>query len=143
MHESAPRTAQTVIRQISSQSVETICDSILRDFAKKKILVLAPLIQRKKGTHEKIFEQIKRDGYSRMRVDGEVLGLDEPVSLERQKWHSIEIVVDRIKVTRPERSRLFEAVQTAINASKGDVIIASDGYRGDIFTAKRLSRIVA
>ena len=114
-------------RQISSQSVETICDSILRDFAKKKILVLAPLIQRKKGTHEKIFEQIKRDGYSRMRVDGEVLGLDEPVSLERQKWHSIEIVVDRIKVTRPERSRLFEAVQTAINASKGDVIIASDG----------------
>lgn len=114
-------------RQISSQSVETICDSILRDFAKKKILVLAPLIQRKKGTHEKLFEQIKRDGYSRMRVDGEILGLDEQVSLERHKWHSIEIVVDRITVTRPERSRLFEAVQTAINASKGDVIIASDG----------------
>ena len=114
-------------RQISSQSVETICDSILRDFAKKKILVLAPLIQRKKGTHEKLFEQIKRDGYSRMRVDGEIFGLDEQVSLERHKWHSIEIVVDRITVTRPERSRLFEAVQTAINASKGDVIIASDG----------------
>ena len=124
-------------RKISSQSVETMCDSILRDFARKKILVLAPLIQRKKGTHEKLIEQIKRDGYSRMRVNGEVLGLDEPVSLERQKWHSIEIVVDRITVTRPERSRLFEAVQTAINASKGDVIIAADGGGSEAIFSQR------
>ena len=114
-------------RKISSQSVETICDSILKDFAGQKILILSPLIQRKKGTYEKLFEQIKKDGYSRIRLDGEILSLDEqfPI-LDRQKWHNIEIVVDRIQTEKSERSRLFEAIQTAIKASKGDVMISSE-----------------
>ena len=59
-------------RKISSQSVETICDSILKDFIGQKILILSPIIQRKKGTYEKLFEQIKKDGYSRIRLDGEI-----------------------------------------------------------------------
>ncbi|MEK6932032.1 MAG: excinuclease ABC subunit UvrA, partial [Thermoproteota archaeon] len=63
-------------RKISSQSIETICDSILKDFAGQKILILSPIIQRKKGTYEKLFEQIKKDGYSRIRLDGEILSLD-------------------------------------------------------------------
>ena len=63
----------------------------------KKILVLAPLIQRKKGTYEKLFEQIKKDGYSRIRLDNEIIVLDEEIPrLDKQKWHWIEIVVDRI-----------------------------------------------
>jgi len=114
-------------RKISSQSVETICDSILRDFADQKILILSPIIQRKKGTYEKLFEQIKKDGYSRIRLNGEILSLDETIPpLDRQKWHNIEIVVDRIQTEKSERSRLFEAIQTAIKASKGDVMISSD-----------------
>jgi len=114
-------------RKISSQSVETICDSILKDFAEQKILILSPIIQRKKGTYEKLFEQIKKDGYSRIRLDGEILSLDEefPI-LDRQKWHNIEIVVDRIQTEKSERSRLFEAIQTAIKASKGDVMVSSE-----------------
>lgn len=114
-------------RKISSQSVETICDSILKDFAGQKILILSPIIQRKKGTYEKLFEQIKKDGYSRIRLDGEILSLDEQFpALDRQKWHNIEIVVDRIQTEKSERSRLFEAIQTAIKASKGDVMISSE-----------------
>ncbi|EGP94024.1 excinuclease ABC subunit UvrA [Nitrosarchaeum koreense] len=114
-------------RKISSQSVETICDSILRNFADQKILILSPIVQRKKGTYEKLFEQIKKDGYSRIRLNGEILSLDEPISpLDRQKWHNIEIVVDRIQAEKSERSRLFEAIQTAIKASKGDVMVSSD-----------------
>jgi len=114
-------------RKISSQSVETICDSILRDFADQKILILSPIVQRKKGTYEKLFEQIKKDGYSRIRLNGEILSLDEPIPpLDRQKWHNIEIVVDRIQAEKSERSRLFEAIQTAIKASKGDVMVSSD-----------------
>lgn len=114
-------------RKISSQSVETICDSILRDFADQKILILSPIVQRKKGTYEKLFEQIKKDGYSRIRLNGEILSLDETIPpLDRQKWHNIEIVVDRIPAEKSERSRLFEAIQTAIKASKGDVMISSD-----------------
>ena len=114
-------------RKVSTQSIERICDSILKDFAGKKILVLAPLVQRKKGTYEKLFEQTKKDGYSRIRLNGEILSLDDEIPLlDRQKWHNIEVVVDRIVAEKSERSRLFEAIQTAIKASKGDVMIVSD-----------------
>lgn len=114
-------------RKISTQSIDAICDSVIKDFANSKILVMAPVIQHKKGTYEKLFEQIKRDGYSRIRLDGQTITLegDIPV-LDKQKWHNIEIVVDRIKVQKAERSRLFEAIQTAIKAAKGDVMISSE-----------------
>lgn len=120
-------------RKISNQSVESICDSILRDFDGKKILVLAPIIQRKKGTYEKLFEQIKKDGYSRVRLDGQITQIDETPTLDRQKWHNIEIVVDRISVTKSEKSRLFEAIQTAIKAAKGSALI-SDESQDKIFS---------
>ena len=114
-------------RKISTQSVERICDSVLKDFLGQKILILSPLIQRKKGTYEKLFEQIKKDGYSRIRLNGEILSLDDGIPpLDRQKWHNIEIVVDRISTSKSERSRIFEAIQTAIKASKGDVMISSE-----------------
>jgi excinuclease ABC subunit A len=114
-------------RKISSQSIETICGSVLKDFDGKKILILSPIIQRKKGTYEKLFEQIKKDGYSRIRLNGEILSLDEEIPpLDRQKWHNIEIVVDRIHAEKSEKSRLFEAIETAIKASKGDVMISSE-----------------
>ena len=114
-------------RKISTQSIETICDSVLKDFSGKKILILSPLIQRKKGTYEKLFEQIRKDGYSRIRLNGEILSLDDEIpTLDRQKWHNIEIVVDRIQTEKSERSRLFEAIQTSIKASKGDVMITSE-----------------
>jgi excinuclease ABC subunit A len=120
-------------RKISNQSVESICDSILRDFDGKKILVLAPIIQRKKGTYEKLFEQIKKDGYSRIRLDGQTTQIDETPSLDRQKWHNIEIIVDRIGVSKSEKSRLFEAIQTALKAAKGSVLI-SDESKDEIFS---------
>lgn len=113
-------------RKISNQSVESICDSVLRDFDGKKILVLSPIIQRKKGTYEKLFEQIKKDGYSRIRLDGQITQLDEIPVLDRQKWHNIEIVVDRINVAKSEKSRLYEAIQTALKAAKGSVLISDD-----------------
>ena len=114
-------------RKVSTQSVERICDSVLKDFSGKQILILAPIIQRKKGTYEKLFEQIKKDGYSRIRLNGEVLSLDNEIPpLDRQKWHNIEVVVDRMTTEKSERSRLFEAIQTAIKASKGDVMIVTD-----------------
>ena len=114
-------------RKISSQSVERICDSVLKDFDGQKILILSPIIQRKKGTYEKLFEQIKKDGYSRIRLNGDILSLDEEIPpLDRQKWHNIEIVVDRIQAEKSEKSRLFEAIQTAIKTSKGDVMISSE-----------------
>ena len=114
-------------RKISSQSAETIRDSILKDFAGQKILVLAPIIQRKKGTYEKLFEQIKKDGYARIRLDGDIIPLDEEIPLlDKQKWHNIEIIVDRITAEKSEKSRLFEAIQTALKSAKGSVMISSE-----------------
>ncbi len=114
-------------KKISSQSAETISDSILRDFSGREIMLLSPIIRRKKGTYEKLFEQVRRDGYSRIRVDGEVIPLaDEIAPLDRQKWHNIEIIVDRLKAAKPERSRLFEGIQSALKASKGYVMVSSD-----------------
>ena len=114
-------------RKISSQSIESITDSVIKEFSQKKILVLAPLIQRKKGTYEKLFEQIKKDGYSRARVNGDIISLeDEFPVLDRQKWHNIEITVDRIIASKAEKSRIFESVQTALKAASGSVLIATD-----------------
>ena len=114
-------------RKISNQSVESICESVFKDFDEKQILILAPLIQRKKGTYEKLFEQMKKDGYSRARVDGQIIVLEDEIpSLDRQKWHNIEIVVDRLKASKAEKSRLFEAIQTGLKAAKGSVLVSSD-----------------
>ena len=113
--------------EISTQSIDTICDTVLKDFDATKILVMAPIIQRKKGTYEKLFKQIKKDGYSRIRIDGEIVLLDDDqqiAPLDKQKWHDIEIVIDRIEVQKSQRSRIFESIQTALKAAKGDVMIA-------------------
>lgn len=113
-------------KTISSQSIDTICDTALRDFAGAKIMIMAPIIQHKKGTHEKILEQVKKDGYSRIRLDGEILTLEDTHTLDKQKWHDIEIVVDRIRAQKAQRSRLFEAVEAALKSAKGNVMIVSE-----------------
>jgi len=111
-------------RKISNQSVESICESILKESDGKKILILASLVRRKKGTYEKLFEQVKKQGYSRIRVDGEIIELEgEFPVLDKQKWHNIEIVVDRVKASWEEKSRLYESIQTALKAGKGDVMV--------------------
>lgn len=117
-------------RKISNQSVESICELILKESDGKNIIILAPLIRRKKGTYEKLFEQVKKSGYSRMRVDNEIIELNgEMPILDKQKWHNIEIVVDRIKASKEEKSRLFESIQNALKATKGTVLISAEQER--------------
>ena len=117
-------------RKISNQSAESICESVLKESDGKNILILAPLIQRKKGTYEKLFEQTKKSGYSRVRVDNEIVELNGEIpTLDKQKWHNIEIVVDRIKASKEEKSRLFESVQNALKAGKGSVLISGTDER--------------
>ena len=114
-------------RRISNQSVESICESILKESDGKNIMILAPLIRRKKGTYEKLFEQIKKSGYSRIRVDNEIIELNGEIPiLDKQKWHDIEILVDRIKASKEEKSRLFESVQNTLKVTKGTVLISGN-----------------
>lgn len=122
-------------RTISTQSADVISDSVLRDFAGKKIMILSPVIRRKKGTYERLFEQARQDGYSRIRVDRIVFDLSEDIPpLDRQKWHDIEIIVDRLRAEKSARSRLFEGIQTALKSSKGYVMIATDRGGDKIFS---------
>ncbi|MBI4018877.1 MAG: excinuclease ABC subunit UvrA [Candidatus Aenigmarchaeota archaeon] len=110
--------------QIRPQSVENIVNLIMSE--KKEIIILAPLISGVKGAHEKIFEGMLSDGFSRVRIDGEICRLDEikdNMKLARYEKHWIEAVVDRLEASDDNRSRISEDVEQAVHAGKGTVII--------------------
>jgi excinuclease ABC subunit A len=129
-------------RKITSQSADSITDSILRLGENKRTLILGPVVRGKKGTYEKLFQQLKQDGFARIRLDGKIINLDvetednlehtEPNNnkiigasfpiLDRQKKHTIEVIVDRLRPSSEERSRLFESVQAALKAGDGTMI---------------------
>jgi excinuclease ABC subunit A len=114
-------------KKIGSQSVEAIVESIIQECEGKKVIILAPIVQEKKGTYEKLFQELRSDGFSRIRLDGEVLNLDEEEKsiyprLDKHKKHSISAIVDRLTPSLEERSRVFESVQTALKKGNGLVI---------------------
>jgi len=115
-------------RQSSSQMVETIANMT----EGKKIYLLAPLIEGRKGEHLRIIDAIKREGFVRMRVDGQIVTTDEEVTLDPKKAHTVEIVVDRLVVrdlatkegeTNPHRSRLADSVELCLRKSEGTLIV--------------------
>ena len=116
-------------KPITSQSVDQIVDTIMDFQEGTKLLILAPVIRGRKGTHEKILEKIKKEGFSRVKVDGEikVLGEDE-IKLEKTFKHNIEIVVDRIVVKPGQESRISEACELAMAHGEGLVNVVGDFY---------------
>ena len=93
---------------IESQSIEQMVNRVMELPERTKIQILAPIVKGKKGEHKKVFESIQKDGYIRIRVDGKMMETTDEISLEKNKKHSIEIVVDRIIVSDNSRSRLFD-----------------------------------
>jgi excinuclease ABC subunit A len=117
-------------KPIASQSVDQMVDTIMAMDEGTKILVLAPVVRGKKGTHEKVIDRIRREGFTRVRVNGElkVIGEDE-IKLEKTYKHSIEIVVDRIVVKPGQESRVAEACELAVSQSEGGLVqIEADFY---------------
>jgi excinuclease ABC subunit A len=109
---------------IAKQTVEQMVDQVMRLKEGTKIQVLAPVIKSQKGEHKDIIKNFKVDGYSRVRVDGEIYELDqdETIPLEKNKKHTIEAIVDRLIVRDGIQKRLADSIQTALNFSKGTVI---------------------
>ncbi|RME77923.1 excinuclease ABC subunit UvrA [Candidatus Woesearchaeota archaeon] len=106
---------------IKPQSAENIVNLILSDTG-KEVLILAPILDGKKGTHEKVFEDLKKEGYVRVRVDGVVYRLDEfKPKLERYEKHWVEAVIDRIVISEDNRLRISDAVEQAVHKGKGTV----------------------
>lgn len=110
-------------KEIQEQSVDQIIDAILKWKVGTKIQILAPIVKGKKGEHQKILDDAKKAGFARARIDGLVTNLDETIKLDKQKKHSIEIIVDRIKVSSEARQRIAEAVETALNNSAGILLV--------------------
>ena len=110
-------------KPITQQSVDQMVDAILTQPEGTKLLIMAQLVRGKKGEHRKILDQIRRDGYVRVRIDGELRDLGEEITLEKQKKHTIEIVVDRLVVRAGVESRLTDSLETALRAGGGVVYV--------------------
>lgn len=109
--------------EITSQTIEQMVDRILTYPERTKIQVLAPVISGKKGAHVKVLEDIKKQGYVRVRVDGDMYDLGEDIELNKNKKHSIEVIIDRIIVKEGAASRLADSLESALKLGGGRVLI--------------------
>ncbi len=120
---------------IEKQSPEQILKNIFEKFSSSRILILAPVVKGRKGHYRELFEGIMRDGFVKVRVDGEVLRLEPGMKVDRYKIHDIEIVVDRVQVNEKSKNRIRESLNVALNYGSGNVIV-SDGKNESIFSMK-------
>lgn len=111
---------------------EQIIEKIAKDFEGKKIQILAPLVRARKGHYRELFEQLRKRGYTKVRVDGEIIELVPDLKLDRYKTHDIELVVDRIKVEENKRDRIASSVETALKMANNFIYIM-DHEREEIY----------
>ncbi|CAM3481068.1 excinuclease ABC subunit UvrA [Aeromicrobium ponti] len=121
--------------EISSQTIEQMVDRIMEYPERTKLQVMAPLVSGRKGTHVKVLEDIKKQGFVRVRVDGEMMDLGEEIELEKNKKHSIEVVIDRIVVKEGVAPRLADSMETALNLGNGRVLVDVIGEEELLFSA--------
>lgn len=110
-------------REIKQQTVDQIVDKVLEFSEGTRIQVMAPVVRARKGTHQKEFEAARKSGYVRVRVDDNIYDLSEEISLEKNKKHTIEIIVDRLVIKEGVRSRLADSIETAVGLTGGLAVI--------------------
>ena len=120
--------------EITSQSVEQMVDQVLELPERTKIQILSPVIYQKKGQHKKVFEHIQKEGYVRVRVDGEIYDISEVPELEKNKKHDIAIVIDRIIIKEGIRSRLFDSFEAALRLADGYAVVDVIGQEEMLFS---------
>jgi excinuclease ABC subunit A len=120
--------------EISSQTIEQMVDRIMEYPERTKMQVLAPVVEGRKGTHVKVLEDVKKQGYVRVRVNGEMHDLGEDITLEKNKKHSIQVVIDRVVVKEGVAARLADSLETALKLGEGKVIIDVIGEEELLFS---------
>lgn len=120
--------------EITSQTIEQMVDRILEYPERTKLQVLAPIISGRKGAHVKVLDQIRKQGYVRVRIDGEMAELSDEIELEKNKKHSIEVVIDRIVVKEGVAARLSDSLETALRLGEGRVMIDVIGQEELMFS---------
>ena len=128
-------------REIREQSVDQIIDTVGSYPEGSRLSVLAPVIRGKKGEHQRVLEDAKKAGFARARIDGELVSLDDEIELEKNRKHTVEIVVDRLVLSTDSKKRLAEAVETALEVADGSVVVLrhEDGNgtgTGEFFSQK-------
>ena len=108
---------------ITSQSIEEMVNKVLSYEEGTKIMIASPIVKGEKGTHKEILETLRKDGFIRVKINDELHDLSEEIELDKNKKHNINVIIDRLVIKENIRSRLYEAIETATNLSKGKVII--------------------
>ncbi|MGB9620623.1 MAG: excinuclease ABC subunit UvrA, partial [Armatimonadota bacterium] len=121
-------------REITQQTVEQMVDSIMSLPEGSRIQVLAPLVRGKKGTYKKLIDDVRKEGFVRVRVDGEVYEVTDDIEMDRYKLHTIEIVVDRLIVKPDIEKRLNDSVEVALRKGQGTVVIDVVGDQDLVFS---------
>ncbi|OAZ60390.1 UvrABC system protein [Bacillus siamensis] len=120
--------------EITSQTIEQMVDRILEYPERTKLQVLSPMVSGRKGAHVKVLDQIRKQGYVRVRIDGEMAELSDDIELEKNKKHSIEVVIDRIVVKEGVAARLSDSLETALRLGEGRVMIDVIGQEELMFS---------
>jgi len=123
-------------KEISQQSPQQIIDKVLKLSKGTKYMILSPVVRGRKGEYKNLFDQIRRKGYVRVRVDGEIRSLEEEIILEKYKKHDIEIVIDRLVSKSNIRKRVADSIETALRESDGIVYIQINGGENLVFSQK-------
>lgn len=121
-------------RKLSRSSPEEITEGLLRSYNGLKVLILAPIAQEKKGEFKDVLADLLSKGFIRVEIDGEIFRLDEPPTLDKQKRHTIKLIVDRLTVSEAERSRIFESIETALKMGNGIVEVRTLDGDSQIFS---------
>ena len=121
--------------EISSQTVQQMVDRLMEFEERTKMQILAPVVSGKKGAHVKVLENLRKEGFVRIRVDGEMREVSEDITLEKNKKHSIEVVIDRIVIKEGIESRLSDSIETALDLGDGKIIVDVIGKEELIFSA--------
>ena len=114
---------------ISHQTIEEMCNKIFTYPEESRIIILSPIAENRKGTFEKTIELLRKEGYSKVIIDDETYELDEEITLEKNKKHTIFVVIDRIKLREDSRSRIYESLEAACSLSEGKVFVDVDDTR--------------
>ncbi len=121
---------------VGAQSVDEITRQVLGRYNGKKIMILAPVIRDRKGEYRKEMSAMLKAGYMRARVDGKLVSLEEPPTLKKSKKHSIEVVVDRIRVDKTRRSRLVDSIEAALGMAEGTLQITGPDNDSELFSER-------
>lgn len=109
--------------EITSQTIEQMVDRVMEYPERTRIQLLAPIIEGKKGSHVKLLEDLKKQGYVRVRIDGEVRDLDDLIELDKNKKHTIEVIVDRVVVKEGAETRIADSLESALRLAEGRVLV--------------------